>query len=265
MGRLLRFEFRKLFRQPSLYICLAVTALLTFLSVYALYSVSQAVMEDFSSVQGMSPSEIAMLAGFSETSGRGQMLKALSSDNVTLLLGIFTALFICSDYSMRTAKNIIGRGYTRTGWLTAKLAAVSCGCLLFCAAAMAVSYISGTAFWKSGEVQSRDFVLLLVQLLVIFGYAALFVFWSVLLRSSGGAIALNLVIPLMLGLILTILDYLIFKDTETLSRYWLADAMSKASNILADGKDLWHAALLGAAYTAVFTGLSYFVVSRRDV
>ncbi|MBO4838630.1 MAG: ABC transporter permease subunit [Lachnospiraceae bacterium] len=265
MGRLLRFEFRKLFRQPSFYVCLGVTALLAFLSVYALYSMSQVVMEDFSSVADLSPSELAMLAGFTQASGRGQLVTALSSDNVTLLLGIFTALFICSDYNMKTAKNIIGRGYSRTGWLSAKLAGAGTACLLFCAAAMAVSYIAGTAFWKAGEVNSRDITLLLVQVLIMLGYTALFVFWSVLLRSSGGAIALNLIVPLLLGLLLTILDYLIFKDGDTMSKYWLARAMTTASDITVKSKDLWRAGLLGAVYTAVFTGLSYLVVSKRDV
>ncbi|MBQ4425560.1 MAG: ABC transporter permease subunit [Lachnospiraceae bacterium] len=265
MGNLLRFEFRKLFRQTSFYVCLAVTALLAFLSVYAMYSVSQVVMEDFSAAADLSPSELAMLAGFTQASGRGQLITALSSDSVTLLLGIFVALFICSDYTMKTAKNIIGRGYSRAGWLSAKLAASACGCLLFCGVAMATSYAAGTAFWKAGEINSRDLMLLLMQVLVMFGYTALFVFWSVLLRSSGGAIALNLIIPMLLGLILTVIDYLVFKNGDTLSKYWLASAMTTASDITVKSEDLWRAGLLGAAYAAVFTGLSYLVVSRRDV
>ena len=110
MGKLLRFEFRKLFRQPSLYICLAVTAVLVFLSVYAIYSMEQLVMQDFSSVGSLSPSELAMLAGITNASGRGQLLKALTSDNVTMILGIFTALYVCSAYPGKTATNIIGRG-----------------------------------------------------------------------------------------------------------------------------------------------------------
>ncbi|MBQ6075185.1 MAG: ABC transporter permease subunit [Lachnospiraceae bacterium] len=264
MGKLLRFEFRKLFRQPSLYICLAVTAVLVFLSVYAIYSMEQLVMQDFSSVGSLSPSELAMLAGITNASGRGQLLKALTSDNVTMILGIFTALYVCSDYTGKTAKNIIGRGYTRAGWLTAKMTGAACACLLFSAAAMGTAYAAGTLFWEAGSVRSSDILLLLVQLLVMLGYTATFVFWSVLLRSSGGAIALNIIIPLILGLLLLVLDYLIFDDNGTLSNYWLAHGMSLASDGAESG-DLWHAGLLGAAYSAVFGALSFLVVSKRDV
>nr|MBQ6241498.1 ABC transporter permease [Lachnospiraceae bacterium] len=265
MKNLLRFEFRKMFRRSSLYICLGAAVATAVLTVFTTYSMYKIFMEDISTMQSFSSSDLAALAGFTQLDGWGQMLIALTSSSPVMLMGIFIALLVCSDYSSKTAKNIIGRGYSRTGWLSAKLAAVGCACLLFSAVTMLAGFLSGTIFWEAGEFRGRYIVLILLQLLIMMGYAAVFVFWSVLLRSSGGAIALNLVFPTTLSLILTVLDLLIFEENGKITRFWLSGAMQTAAGVSADGKDLWLAALAGVLYTVVFTGLSYMIVNKRDV
>ncbi len=123
MGQLFRFEFRKLFRQKSFYICGCVLIgliLLTAITLNMIYSLSQGNME----AGGVTVS--ASDDGFLYT-GIYMLVGAVSSSNFTIVLAIFLSLFVCSDYTNGTLKNIIARGYSRTRIYAVKYM-VSLGC-----------------------------------------------------------------------------------------------------------------------------------------
>ena len=104
-----------------------------------------------------------------------------------------------------------------------------------------------------------------MQMAVMLAYAAVFAFVSVLIRSSAGAIAVNVLIPVFLSLLLTILDLALFEGKDTTVKYWLSSALSTASDPNASGGELLRSWLLAGGYGAVFTALSYRIVSRRDL
>ena len=260
MGRLLRFEFRKLFRQPSFYICTGILAALTFLSIYSSYVVSRLLLDELGIAQ--TPSALSELAGMT---ARSQVTTALGGSNVTLILGIFVSLFVCSDYVEGTAKNIIGRGYSRTAWLTAKLTAVLTAALIMAAATLLVTFGAAFGFWGLGKGwEIMDGVRILVQLLLILAHAAFFALFSLLIRKSGGAVAFNILVPIAVTLTLTILGLLIFEETDTLSRWWLPSVLSTVA-AEEEWKELRHCLLVGLIYLAGSAGLSYLLVSRRDI
>ena len=88
MSKLLHFEWRKLWRQKSLYICFGFGLLIIFLSVLSLKS-------------------------FDILDTAMNMVYLALNNGFTVFLGIFIALFICQDYNQQTIKNIYARGYGR--------------------------------------------------------------------------------------------------------------------------------------------------------
>ena len=262
MKNLLRFEFRKLFKQPSTYVCLGIAMVLAFLSVYSIYSLYKLFLENNPGATGFSMwmgSDVVL-------SGKGMLLTTLGSDNVTLVLAIFIALFICGDYKWKTDKNIIGRGFGRSSWHGSRLAAVVCGSLIICLGALVVAYVAGSLFWQpGGALTGKEIGRLLLQLFIALAYVTLFFFFSTLIRNTGGAIAINIFFPIFIALVLTILDLAVFKEDNKLSQYWLSQCMTTAANPLAYSGDLGRCWFLAGGYILVFTGLSFWINSKRDV
>ena len=104
MGKLLHFEFHKLIRQKSFYICLAVAVAMLFISTYTTYLMQKdAVDVSQMGIDGMSV-----------------MIGAVSGGTLSMVIGVFVPLFVCEDYVSGTIRNIVTRGYTRLGIFSAK-------------------------------------------------------------------------------------------------------------------------------------------------
>lgn len=89
MNQLLRFEFRKLLRQKSYYICLGTSFLFLFLNAV--------IAQQFSSGKGPA------ITGFDSLQG------TIGGLSFTLLLSISVALFISDDYAGGTIKNVFAK------------------------------------------------------------------------------------------------------------------------------------------------------------
>ena len=103
MNNLIKFEFRKLFKSKSFYICLLICIGLVLLS-----GLTTKIMVESREVIDL-PSKYSMLQG------------AVSFGNITLISAIYTALFVCEDESSNTLKNIYAKGYTRGNVFISKL------------------------------------------------------------------------------------------------------------------------------------------------
>ena len=264
MGRLLRFEIRKLFRQTSFYVCLAVLCALVFLGIFSTYSMIRLAKTNLGVELDL---ETLEMFGFDvDLNGRRYLLTALGGNNLTMLLGIFIALYVCSDYVNQTAKNIIGRGYSRTSFVAAKELVTAAGTLIFCLTACGLSFAIATGYWGAGKAWAlTDLYRLLVQLLSVLAYAAFFSFFSFLLKKSGGAIAFNIIVPAVLSLVLTIVDIFTTKQEFFLSEYWLAYCLEVSTNLDAELAELAHCGIVAAGYLVVFVLLTHLIVGRQDV
>lgn len=148
MGQLFRFEFRKLFRQKSFYICGCVLIgliLLTAVTLNMIYSLSQGNME----AGGVTVS--ASDDGFLYT-GIYMLVGAVSSSNFTIVLAVFLSLFVCSDYTNGTLKNIIARGYSRTRIYAVKYMVSLAATTVYTIVCWLTGFFAGTAFWKVGSL-----------------------------------------------------------------------------------------------------------------
>ena len=121
MAKLLRFEFHKLIRQKSFYICLAVAVAMLVVSTCTTYLINKDVMD--TAEMGIDAMNV--------------MIGSASGGVLSMVIGVFIPLFACEDYVSGTIRNIVTRGYSRLAIFSAKLIAVMLATAVMTIACMA--------------------------------------------------------------------------------------------------------------------------------
>ncbi len=99
MKKLLKFELYKLKKTKSLYICSAIILALLLFSLLIRLILTKTWGEEL----------------MEKPSAVGSMLSSINSSDFILVVGIFIALYVCSDFSQHTIKNIFSRSI-RGSW-----------------------------------------------------------------------------------------------------------------------------------------------------
>lgn len=250
MGRLLHFEFHKLVRQRSFYICLAVAVAMLLATTYTGVLIGRGVAE---------PADMGI-------DGMDVMIGAVSGGTLSMVIGVFVPLFVCEDYASGTIRNIITRGYTRLGIFAAKLIAVLLAAACMTVVCMAAAYIIGTAFGGRGaQAFDADVVkILLCQLAVMLAQAALFYAISSVLQKTGGAIAICLVLPMVMTIVLALADTALAEREIELSAYWLDHVSSALGSFEATREDMKKALLTALSYLLVSSAGAFLAVAKRE-
>ncbi len=248
MGKLLKYETRKLFKAKSFYICLAVLAAYLFLSVLLQQTIYGALDE-------------SELANTELPTAASILQSALSSSLTTLILGIFTALFVCEDYTDGTLKNICAKGFKRETICCSKFITVLIFALAACIVSWICGYIFGAMFFESGTIDGKVIASLLAQLIVVLGYTAVFFAVSIAIRKTGGAIAGCIVAPMLVSLVLSIVDSFLNFESFAFTDYWLEGLFSS----VASGEKIVAAIVLSIIYAVIFIAAGIFVNRKQEV
>lgn len=249
MFKLLNFEFRKLIRQKSFYICIAAMLALLVGSAY-----TTELMTAKSGVEDPSLSGISYL------------MEAISGSALSAVLAVFIPLFICEDYASGTIRNIITRGFSRLEMFIAKLIAVLAATVLMTAVCLAASYLVGTAFWGAGEpsLGSEQVKILLCQLAVIAAYATMFFAISSMLQKVGGSIAICLILPMAAVILLSLADAALAEREIELSGYWIENLGRSLASVEAEAEDIKKALIGAGCYFAASIAFSWLVIMKRE-
>lgn len=249
MFKLLNFEFRKLIRQKSFYICIAAMLALLVGSAY-----TTELMTAKSGVEDPSLSGISYL------------MEAISGSALSAVLAVFIPLFICEDYASGTIRNIITRGFSRLEMFIAKLIAVLAATVLMTAVCLAASYLVGTAFWGAGEpsLGSEQIKILLCQLAVIAAYATMFFAISSMLQKVGGSIAICLILPMAAVILLSLADAALAEREIELSGYWIENLGRSLASVEAEAEDIKKALIGAGCYFAASIAFSWLVIMKRE-
>ena len=240
MKKLLNFEFRKLFRQKSFYVCGILLLAFVFLSA----AISRLAVDNAEKITAPLPTAIGMLR------------TALQGANATLIIGIFVALFVCADYSDGTLKNIYAKGYTRTSVYFSKMIAVFSAAVIFCIITWCGAFISGRFFFETGTGFELNIIgTLAAQLLSVFGYTALFFALATIIKRTGGSIAACIVGPMLFSILFAVADSVINSETFALSDYWLDGLFSGLTQTVVTRQFMMLAVIFSLVYTAVFTAV----------
>lgn len=270
MGQLFQFEFRKLFRQKSFYICGAVLiglVLISALTMNLLLELSQSLDQGFMDANGVSIS----VTGDNEVfTGLYMMLGAIASSNFSIVLAVFISLFVCSDYTNGTLKNVIARGYGRTHIYASKYIASLVAATIYTICCWLTGFLSGTAFWGVGQIAAYSSVseyisILLLQLLGVFAYTSLFFFIAALFKKTGGAIAVGVVGPLMLYMGISMFDALIQEKSFTFADYWLDNCFAEIASTSVPSNVMTRCLVCFIVYIIVFTLCGHIIGRKNEV
>lgn len=241
---LLKFEWRKLWRQKSLYICFGIGLLII---------------------------TLAMLTSktFDTLTDAVNTMFVVLSTGFTSFLGIFMAVFVCHDFSQQTIKNIYARGYQRTTVYFAKyfisLVATLLIVLLYLAYGFVLSLMLGG---EVGSLLGWQWGALALQVWSIIGFHGLFFGVGMLLTKVGGTVALNLVGISFCFQILNLIFVLLEIDFNILD-FSLETLFTDILNTLIDNRIttelVTRAVILPLSYVVIFVGAGWYVNQRRDV
>lgn len=253
MINLLKFEFRKLWQSKSLYIVFSIG----FISIIMYMLLAKIMVEIFHASLNATVS----------------MLSVLVISNFVSLLGIYLAIFVCSDYSQHTIKNIYARGYNRSAvyfskYLISLLVSLLVA-ILYIAFGFLFVLISGGYV---GSMPANMWGDLALQLWVVVGLHGLFFGISMMVGKVAGSLALNLIgVSVVFGL--ATLFFQIIKVDFNVMNYSLetilgglsGDLSQMMSTVGIEHSTLIRALVVPLVYIIIFVGGGWLVNRRRDV
>ena len=260
MINLLKSDFYKLLTRKSFYICGAISAFLGILGVIMMNS-------DIKSLGAEIDPKLFGLSGISA------MISGVS--DVTLLSVIFLSMFIASEFSFGTIKNIASRGVGRVNIYLSKLIMGIFTVVTYTITSGLVGFIAGTIMWGPGEF-NQEVVLNILRMVGLFLLAeislqSVFMMVSFIVRNTGGAIALNLaIIILASSLILVFIDYgcsawLNISDFKS-ANYWVGTYVQNHFLSLDIENDvIIRGVIVSLVYFVLSTAVGIFTFQKRDI
>ena len=251
MSNLLHFEFIKLFKSVSFYICGACMILIGMFSFGAL-----ALADSFMFAGGLSLADIGY-------SGISFMNKIMSVSDFPVLIGILVSIGICSEYHSKTFKNIWSRGFSRAQVFIAKSIVYSVAAIMYAAVLMILGLLIGTVLWGIGPINTNVILSLLIQLVMSVAYAMIFVMVAFVFKNTAISVVIAVSCPSMITLGGTILDYILEwrQINIKVSDYLLSANLSFLAIGDASSFVMARAFLIAVAY--IITGLTFGLYSMR--
>ena len=182
-----------------------------------------------------------------------------------MLLGIFTALYCCDDVSNNTMKNIYSKGYSRAKVFFAKYIVSLSASLIVAIAFFLISFMLGKVLGNADEAITGTFAgSIILQLLVVVGYHAVYFSLAMIIGKVGGSVALNIVGPMLVFTVLSLLASLLKIDFD-FSEFWLDSVINPLSNGNIDGNLIIKAVLMPLLYSSVFVTAGYFMNRKKEM
>ena len=202
MGKLIRFEFRKVFRSKYMYIIFGIGLLFAFISPITILA-SNALMEEMGQMT-------VPYSGY-------LCAKSALASSFSTFIGIFIGIFATEDFTQHTNKNIVGRGYSRLHLYFSKYIVSLVLTVGFAVLQILLSLILGFALFGDGGLSIDDnvFLIFLGQLLCVIAYHSFFFGISYAISKVGFAIVVNIIATSGIATILALID--LFVNEEKMS------------------------------------------------
>ena len=245
MMSLLRFEFRKLWKQKRFYICTGVMVSLILLS-----GVTTKVL--LGDATGMTAIEL--------------MLNAVENSSFLMIAGIFVALHICEDYEQQTIKNIYARGYTRTEVYFSKLVTAWLSTTIMFLMIVLISFVLGNIYFTAGSADVGKLIeLLFVQYLVCMANISMFIALSTVFRTNGSSIAATIVFPMLVNVVLALLDSYLKLEKIHLADYWVSSLSNGLSTLTMHNGKMVQCGILAVIYCMIFIAIGWHFSKKVEL
>ena len=208
MGNLMAVDFYKIFRTKSFYVIGAIL-----LAITILYSAVICSRDIWAYEENMANTA----SSFGSSFGNAWSIIFSSFSNISSLVAMMSILFMCSEFSFGTMKNIASKGYSRMGiYLSKFLVSALCLCIYF-VLTFITSFVTCVVvvgnrvpnFFKLPTHMFLPLFFIFLFLLVDVSFALMV---SSLVRKSGQAIAAYIVPTAIANILLSIIDINLFKN-----------------------------------------------------
>lgn len=217
MGNLLKFEFAKLKKQKSFYVCTIIMVALLLLSALTTNTLINASPE---------------LEERSSASGISSLVSGPNNSSFILIASIFAVLFVCEDHTSQTVKNIYARGYSRKAVYFAKLISVLASTTVMFVIVEIFAFAIGTVFFGSGEFGNLKFLMLVATQYIVAMANIVFAFViASVIRKNGGAIAGVILAPTLVGVVTGLADAFFKIEDFSFTSLWLSNFLSDVSTL----------------------------------
>ena len=193
------------------------------------------------------------------------LLLFVSASMFPMLSSVFTSIAVCDDYESRIVKNIFARGYSRTSHYFAKLIYVFTVSTVMFLFALAISAAAGIAFFGFEKLSGKLFVLLFGQYVVCMSGVAMSFAVAAAIKKLGGAIAVNIIVPIVIPLLLQLVDSVLELKNFRIESVWTDSFLTSLTDTeVSTGRVI--ACVLGAiAYTVAFIAAGYAASRKTEV
>ncbi len=258
MLNLIKADFYKLFRTKAFYICGVIAALWASLGIIVLNA-------NIDAEYGIS----AQLLGYD-----GLYALTVGVSSAPLLITIMISMFIPSEFSYGTIKNIASRGISRAYIYLSKLVVSVFICFAYTLFSAWVSFTVGSLMWGTGEL-TRAVYLDIFKMLGLFFVAeiaiqSIFVMTSFMLRSTGRAIGTNIAITMaMPAVIFPLINFAVDQwlklEKFDAAEYWPETYLSKFLSFEILQSDIVTGLIVCSVALLVSTAIGVFVFYKRDI
>ncbi len=248
MNNLLKFEFRKIFKQKSFYICSAVMLAMSFFGILLNKTLA-------------SNPELNMAM----PSAKSALLSAVSSSSFTMICGIFIALFVCSDYDQQTIKNVYSRGFSRNTVYFAKYIICIITTIIMFIVTLIFTYAVGSVLLEESVAEEGNYIGLITgQLLYCLAYSSFVFAVSLIVKKVGISIALAILGPSLIGTVINLADAFLKIDNFKIGSYWLDGFLGDLTSLTTDSTRLTVCIVLSIIYAALFFVSGYFINKKQE-
>ncbi len=283
MGKMIRFEFDKLFRQRSFYICIIVAVVMIILSAASLKLIEK-LTEDMTNdsptvyenvEETGEPDEDGITVEYDVSNdytinytGWNLTGKAVTMSSFSIIICVFISIFVCSEFEEGTIKNIISRGYGRYKIYISKYISSMVGvCVIFAAVHISM-FIVASILWKPGNMD-RNLEMILYYLAAYLAYATIYFFLAMVFAKFGLSITIGIVGPTFVNITVSVLNMLLKLDNPKISDFWIDGFMSDIANIgyfeSPDSTRLTVILIGSIIYLVVFFLMGMLVNRKREV
>ena len=255
MGKLIKFEFRKIFKSKYLYVLLSISLVLVVVT---------------GAIQKLLPTVLTFVAtGFlveETTMTPYAFAKSSLTISFSLISGILISLNATEDFAHSTIKNIFSKGYSRKSVFISKYLVSLVACFIIAVSNFIFALIIGSMFFDSKEIiEEYAFYIYLGQILAVIAYHSLYFFIAYSLRRIGPSIAICVLISGLAALLFTLIDYLLKSSDQIVSRYWIDNVVVNLTNKNTDDELLVPNLLTLTGYIVTFFLGGFFINSRKEV
>lgn len=276
MSGLIKSDFKKLFKNRSLFVCSIVACVVGAFTVFFMdlsYELSTAnngfgaMLEQYSGVIGsVDPSSLeAINAILSMGTSMGLIDAMLSDSSVQMFIAICVCLYIASEYSHGTLKNTVSRGFSRHKIYFSKSVVSAVASVI-----IATMFVLGSIITSllCSEITS-DFNIMkiiveyLAYIVLVLATSSMFLMISILIRKTGIAIVICIATPMGVQTLLALLAGAI-PNLSDYTRFWLPSTFGIIGSSYSDSM-IWLPIIIGLVYIAATYVAGTSVFAKHDI